>query len=111
MLLISVSVPLHADEKLVEIESRPGVIQKFIFIKPDHPTVAVVLISGGWGKLNLGSFFGKPTIDPGYAITFVVESRKDFAKNNLMVAVIDAPSDRSKDGMGWGWRVTEVHRS
>lgn len=109
LLLISVSVPLHADEKLVEIESRPGVIQKFIFIKPKQPTAAVVLIPGGWGKLKLGSFLGKPTIDPRYAITFVVESRKGFAKNNLMVAVIDSPSDHSRDGMGWGWRVTEAH--
>ncbi len=109
LLLTAVCAPLHADEKVVEIESRTGVTQKFIFINQEHPTAAVVLIPGAWGKLKLSNFFGKPTIDPGYAASFSVESRKEFAKNNMMVAVIDSPSDRSKDGMGWGWRVTEAH--
>lgn len=98
-----------ADEKVVEIESRPGVTQKFIFIKPEQPKAAVILIPGAWGKLDLGAFLGAISINPAYAPTFAVESRKDFAKNSLMVAVIDSPSDRRKDGMGWGWRVTDAH--
>lgn len=109
LMLATASGQLLADEKIVEIESRPGVTQKFIFIKPEQPKAAVVLIPGAWGKLDLGNFFGVTTINPDYAPSFAVKSRKDFAKNSLMVAVIDSPSDRKKDGMGWGWRVTDAH--
>lgn len=108
-LLTSVNIPVLADENIVEIESRVGVTQKFILIKPEHPTAAVLLIPGARGELRLGTFFGKPTINPLYATSFAVESRKNFAKNNLMVAVIDSPSDRNSQGMGWEWRVTEEH--
>lgn len=109
LMLATASDRLLASEEVVEIESRPGVTQKFIFIKPEQPKAAVVLIPGAWGKLDLGTFFGATTINTDYAPSFVVESRKEFAKNGLMVAVIDSPSDRKKAGMGWGWRVYGSH--
>ncbi len=48
--------------KLVEIETRPGINQKFILIKPANPIASVILFEGGPGKLNLKSFFGKPSV-------------------------------------------------
>lgn len=109
LMLATVSGRLLANEEVVEIESRPGVTQKFILIKPEQPKAAVILIPGAWGKLDLGTSFGFTTINPDYAPSFVVESRKEFAKKGLMVAVIDSPSDRKNIGMGWGWRVYEAH--
>ena len=33
--------------KLVEIETRPGIKQKFILIKPANPVASVILFEGG----------------------------------------------------------------
>ena len=46
-LVLLFSSPLQAsNESLAEVESRPGVKQKFIIIKPDQPSAAVILFEG-----------------------------------------------------------------
>ena len=80
--------------KLIKIDTRPKVTQKFILIKPDNPVAAVVLLDGGYGKLKLASFFGKPSI--GFNKGFLARSREDFAKKEFIVAVPDVPSDKQK---------------
>jgi len=84
---------------LVEIKTRPDVTQKFILIKPAHPVASVILFAGGKGTLQLSSFFGKPIINWGEK-NFVVRTREDFAKQGLMVALVDAPSDKKSGGPG-----------
>lgn len=92
--------------KLVKLETRPGVTQKFILIKPENPVASVILFAGGSGNLRLGSAFGKPTVSS-RSKNFLVRTRKDFAKQGLIVAVIDSPPDKRK--MNWKWRISKEH--
>jgi len=82
--------------QLVKLKTRPGVMQKFILIKPANPIASVLLFAGGKGNLKLSSLFGKPSVGGGRNI-FVVRTRKDFAKHGFMVALVDAPSDQKSD--------------
>jgi hypothetical protein len=103
---VSAAVPTFSksaeilSSELVKLETRPGVTQKFILIKPENPMASVILFAGGNGKLKLGSAFGKPTVS-NLSKNFLVRTREDFAKHGLNVAVVDAPSDMAgkKRGM------------
>jgi hypothetical protein len=92
--------------ELVKVDSRSGVTQKFILIKPDDPVASVILFAGGGGGLRLGSFFGKPQIQ-GYSRNFLVRTRKLFADHGFMVSVIDSPSDKMP--MNDSWRMGNKH--
>jgi len=85
--------------KLVKLETRSGVSQDFILIKPVDPVASVILFEGGNGKIKLSSVFGKPAIGKKQQ-TLLLRNREDFAKYGLMVAVIDAPSDMKKQKRG-----------
>ncbi|MEK6592031.1 MAG: alpha/beta hydrolase, partial [Pseudomonadota bacterium] len=83
------ALPVHAqDTRVVDIPTRPGVTQRFIVVSPPQPKAAVILFAGGHGGLqideagNIG--WGKSN--------FLVRSRQLFAGQELLVAVIDAPS-------------------
>jgi pimeloyl-ACP methyl ester carboxylesterase len=89
--------------KLIRIETRPGIKQKFILIKPDNPFASVILFPGGHGSIQLTSFLGIPSVGPGWEGNFVVRTRKDFAKHGFMVALVDAPSDKQPDNPGLTW--------
>ena len=93
--------------EVIKLETRSGVTQKFVLVKPSNPVAAVVLISGGKGNIGVGTSNGKPTIK--YDRNFLVKSREKFAKNGLMVAVMDAPSDKRSKGMNLRWRIGQKH--
>jgi len=94
---------------LVKLQTRPGVEQRFILIKPEKPVASLILFAGGKGALNLGSFLGAPSIAWGKN-NFLVRTRGDFADRGFAVAVVDAPSDRqSKKGMFGGFRASQEH--
>ena len=101
--LTSDSAEIQSNE-LVKLETRPGATQRFILINPANPVASVILFAGGWGNLQLGSGFGEPTVSNS-SKNFLVRTRKDFAKQGLMVAVIDSPSDKKK--MNSIWRISE----
>jgi dienelactone hydrolase len=92
-------------EKVVDIPTRPGVTQRFLYLKPDTPKAAVILFAGGHGGLQIS--------DNGHLRwgrnNFLVRTRQLFAENNLVVAVIDAPSDRQSVPYLGGFRQTSEH--
>ena len=91
---------------LVKLESRPGIEQKFILIKPDSPIAGVVLFEGGHGGLNLYSTFTEPGLkwnENG----FLARTRKKFADQGFMVALVDSPEDKKK--MDAIWRMSSEH--
>jgi pimeloyl-ACP methyl ester carboxylesterase len=91
--------------ELVQIETRPGIKEKFILVKPVDPKASVVLLEGGPGKLDLSSLFGKPMVG-NQNVTFLIKNRDDLAKQGLIVAAVDAPSDQqSKRGMELDFRI------
>ncbi|GGK58875.1 alpha/beta hydrolase [Amphritea balenae] len=109
ILFISLTAYNLSAAELVSLKTRGDVTQKFILIKPVNPTATVILFSGGKGILKLSSLFGSPSLGAGQT-NFLVRSRKLFADKGLMVAVVDAPSDKQKNkGMFKGFRSSGEH--
>ena len=103
--LLTIPVTANAQNTtLVSIQTPRGVKQAFILIKPAQPVASVILFAGGHGALGLTSAssmkWGKGN--------FLVRSRSMFAARNLMVAVVDAPSDR-RGGMNAIFRMGGAH--
>jgi len=89
-------------DEVVDIPTRTGVTQRFLFLSPPDPKGAVILFAGGDGGLHISS---NGTMAWGSG-NFLVRSRQLFAENGLAVAVVDAPSDR---GSLSGFRQTLEH--
>jgi hypothetical protein len=91
--------------QVVDIPTRPSVTQRIVVLRVDKPKAAVVLFAGGHGGLQIspsGSFkWGEGN--------FVVRSRELFAAHGLMVAVVDAPSDRQTPPYLGGFRQKSEH--
>jgi dienelactone hydrolase len=105
VLLAAAAAPAAAQNAtLVSIGTPRGVKQAFILIKPAKPAASVILFAGGHGALRLKSASAMKW----GAGNFLVRSRENFAARNLMVAVIDAPSDR-QEGMNAIFRMSRAH--
>src|SRR5215469_14332089 len=76
--------------KVIDIPTRPGVTQRFLFLAPQAPKAAAILYAGGHGGLQLDGD-GKFGWGQG---NFLVRTRQLFVNDGIAVAVIDAPSDR-----------------
>lgn len=72
----------------VVVTRREGTTQNAFVIKPPAPFAAVILFMGGDGRANVSP----RGVSSG---NFLIRSRSYFFEENLMVAIIDAPSDRS----------------
>jgi hypothetical protein len=97
--------PAWAAEQVVDVPTRAGVTQRFLLLSGEAPRATVVLFAGGHGGLQI-SGDGKPGWGGG---NFLVRSRKLFADEGLMVAVLDAPSDRQSEPFLNGFRQTPMH--
>ncbi|MEX3916636.1 alpha/beta hydrolase [Paraburkholderia sp. BR10872] len=105
--LAALSLLAHAQSapKVVDIPTRPGVTQRFLFIAPAAPKAAAILYAGGHGGLQLD-----PQGNFGWgANNFLVRSRMLFVDDGVAVAVIDAPSDRQSPPYLDGFRLTPEH--
>lgn len=92
-------------QKVVDIPTRPGVSQRMLVLSPPAPKAAVVLIPGGHGGLRIMAN-GSLMWGDG---NFLVRTRQLFAEQGLMVAVIDAPSDRQSPPYLGGLRQKPEH--
>ena len=99
LVLLGVSASVSAStgsgdvaQRVVDVPTRPGVSQRFLFLSPREPRATVVLFAGDHGGLQIaadGRFqYGN------LAVNFLVRSRKLFVEHDLAVAIVDAPSDR-----------------
>src|SRR5215813_5817400 len=92
-------------QRVVDIPTRPGVTQRMLVLLPPDPKAAVILFAGGHGGLHIfpnGSFgWGEGN--------FLVRSRQLFADKGLLVAVVDAPSDRLSSPFLAGFRQRPEH--
>ena len=105
LIFSALSFSLIADE-LITLNTRDGVQQKFILMKPDNPVASVILFAGGHGMLDL-----QGASDIGWGRNnFLVRTRDLFVKHGFIVAVVDAPSDhQEKPGMLFGFRNSDEH--
>jgi pimeloyl-ACP methyl ester carboxylesterase len=106
LLCITLETAQAEGASLVSIQTPRGVSQAFILIKPRDPAASVILFAGGHGALGLR---GASAMRWGTG-NFLVRSRNVFAAHGLMVAVMDAPSDRQQ-GMNAIFRMGAAHAS
>ena len=104
---LAVVAPVSAaaiTETVTSVPSRPGVTQFFVLVRPDgDPVASAVLFTGSGGNLRLAQRGGV-----GAGINFLVRNRARFAEHGVLVAVVDAPSDRESDGLTL-FRSTAAH--
>lgn len=104
--LIGLSTALaQTPQKVVDIPTRAGVTQRMIVLAPPEPKAAVVLMAGGHGGLQI-SPNGSMKWGEG---NFLMRTRQQFADQGLLVAVVDAPSDRQTLPFLNGFRQTPEH--
>ena len=90
---------------VVDIGSRPGVTQRFIYLTPANPKASVILMAGGHGGLQI---YAGGSLGWGQN-NFLVRTRQQFADAGFAVAVVDAPSDRQSPPFLGGFRQTPEH--
>jgi dienelactone hydrolase len=95
----------QAPDRVVDLPTRPGVTQRFLLLEPREPRAAVILFAGGHGGLQIADD-GRLRWGAG---NFLVRSRHLFAEHDLMVAVVDSPSDRQSPPHLSGHRQTREH--
>lgn len=95
-----------ADE-IVTVKTREGVTQRFALLASDKPLASVILFPGGNGKTPLDKLKPGQFINKG---NFLVRIRYELARRGLMVAIVDAPSDRQDvAGMFGAFRGGDEH--
>ncbi|RQO33994.1 alpha/beta hydrolase [Herminiimonas sp. KBW02] len=91
--------------KVVDLTSRPGVIQRMLVLSPAQPKAAVILLAGGHGGLQISPDgkinWGKDN--------FLVRARQLFVDQGFLVVLTDAPSDRLSPPFLREFRETPEH--
>lgn len=97
-----------AAPRVVDIPTRTGVTQRFVYIASSAaPKASVILLAGGHGGLQINEAGGF-----GWGGgNFLVRTRRQFADAGLAVAVIDAPSDKQSPPYLSGSRQKPEHRA
>lgn len=105
IVVLSLAATAQTTEKVIDIPTRPGVTQRMLVVAPPEPKAAAVLLAGGDGGLQI---FPNGSMKWGNG-NFLVRARQLFADQGLMVAVVDAPSDRQSPPYLRGFRQTSQH--
>lgn len=88
------------NDRLIKIDTRPGVTVSFYNIKREGAKATIILLPGGAGGIGLKN--GIPTSN-----NFLVRSRDLFVANGFDVAVVGKPSD--KDDLDGSFRISTEH--
>ena len=99
-LLAFASLPIAAADRLVTIDTRPGVRVAYWLMERPDATATLVLLPGGAG--GIGMKHGVPTSE-----NFLVRSRELFAAAGYNVAIVGKPSDR--EDLDPGFRASSDH--
>lgn len=89
-----------ANDKLVKVDTRPGVSVSFWYMKRPGASATVVLLPGGAG--GIGYKDGVPTSN-----NFLTRSRDLFAAKGFNVAVVGKPTDT--EDLDFNFRVSRRH--
>ena len=97
-------LPMASEEGIpaqyVATSRREGARQPFLLLRPQHPVASVILFPGGDGAVEITPAGIRRKGN------FLVRTRTLFARQGLLVAVVDAPSDRPNLD---GFRTSEAH--
>ncbi|MGZ5196080.1 MAG: alpha/beta hydrolase, partial [Ramlibacter sp.] len=103
--VLALHVRAQVTEQVIDVPTRPGVTQRMLVLSPPQPKAAVMLFAGGHGGLRISA---DGAIN-GLKGNFLVRTRGQFAQQGLLVALVDAPSDRQGGGFLDGFRQTGEH--
>lgn len=87
---ILTTTPLWAATEVKDIETRPGVTQRLLILKPEHPVAVLVMFTGGDRPLNIaddGSLGWGGT-------SLLIRVGPLFVQNDFVVAIVDISSDQ-----------------
>lgn len=87
LVLACAAATLAAADRLVSLETRPGVRVGYWLMEREGASATLLLLPGGQGGIGMKN--GAPTSD-----NFLVRSRDRFAAAGFNVAVVGKPSDR-----------------
>ena len=82
---------LPGNISLVTVQARKKARQPFLVLEPQRIDASVILFAGGSGNLGLAPSGSLKHLGG----NFLLRSRDHFLRQNLMVAIVDTPSDRS----------------
>lgn len=102
---LGLQVNAQVAQKVVDIPTRSGVMQRMLVLTPKDPKAALLLIPGGHGGLQM---FPNGSLKWGEN-NFLVRTRQLFAEQGVVVAIIDAPSDRQSPPYLQGFRQKPEH--
>lgn len=92
-------------ERVVDLDSRPGVVQRLLLLQAADPVGSVILLAGGHGNLDI-----KPNGQIGWgAENFLVRTRQLFATSGFVVAVMDVSSAFKAPEAQRGYRFSAGH--
>lgn len=91
--------------QVVDLPTRPGVTQRFIYSAPTQVKASAILFAGGHGGLQI-SAAGELAWGGG---NFVVRTRQQLVEQGIAIAVLDAPSERQSAPFLSGFRQTAEH--
>ena len=91
--------------EVIDIPTRVGVTQRFLYNAPPEPKAAVILFAGSHGGLQIAD---DGSLGWGSG-NFLVRSRQLFVDQGFRVVVIDAPSDRQSPPFLGGSRQRAEH--
>jgi hypothetical protein len=89
-----------AADKLIKIDTRPGVTVSYYYMPRPGAAATVVLLTGGNGSIGMKN--GVPTSE-----NFLVRSRDLFAAHDFNIAIVGRPSDRQD--LSSDYRITAEH--
>ena len=103
-----VVVQTASAQQVVDLPTRPGVIQRFLDEEPKEgrPIAQVILLPGGSGGIALTNSGG---MNRWGTDNFVVRTRGLLHKRGMATVVLDAPSDRPPPRSLDGFRQTAGH--
>jgi len=89
--VISLAAVSPADQRVVDIPTRPHVTQRFLLLTPEKPRAAVILLAGGDGMIGIA-----PDGTIGRDSNFLVRTRGMFERHGYAVAVPDMTDSLSR---------------
>lgn len=92
-------------EDLIELPTRAGVTQPFLYAVPGDPRAVAILLPGSDGRLDLASLVDRLQLQSG---NFLVRSRRHFLDAGIATVLVSAPSDQSA-GMSDPFRLGSDH--
>lgn len=109
--IFSIVIALHAITShagsFEQLPTRDGVRLPFLYEKPEQPKAIVVLFQGGGGSIGVSGSKDRGWIQRDKA--FLSGGATRFSKNGLVVAIVDAPSDRGD--LNGGFRNSNEHNT